>query len=139
MGEIHEFFVLALSLIWFAGATPEVRKILVSVKIFARNSGAGTGCANCMGAWKNAFFLQEKPMPIKFLVLGGGILVFLGGGGECRFYFYGREDFSESVFVNFSRLSQLLPSDTRQKPGSFAARKVGPKQRPHPCWPCPSW
>ena len=26
---------------------------------------------------------------------GGGILGF-GGGGECRFYFYGRADFSES-------------------------------------------
>ena len=23
MGEIHEFFVLALSLVWFAGATPD--------------------------------------------------------------------------------------------------------------------
>ena len=23
MGEIHELFVLALSLVWFAGATPE--------------------------------------------------------------------------------------------------------------------
>ena len=33
-------------------------------------------------------------MSIKFLVLGGGILGFLGGG-ECRFYFYGREDFSD--------------------------------------------
>ena len=33
-------------------------------------------------------------MPIKFRVLGGGgILGF--GGGECRLYFYGREDFSE--------------------------------------------
>ena len=30
-------------------------------------------------------------MSIKFRVLGGGV----GGGGECRFYFYGREDFSE--------------------------------------------
>ena len=47
-----------------------------------------------MDAWKNAFFLQEKPCPQKFLVLGGGgIWVF--GGGECRFYFYGRADFSE--------------------------------------------
>ena len=26
---------------------------------------------------------------------GGGFWV-LGGGGKCRFYFYGREDFSES-------------------------------------------
>ena len=24
MGEIHELFVLALSLVWFAGATPDV-------------------------------------------------------------------------------------------------------------------
>ena len=24
MGEIHELFVLALSLVWFAGATPEI-------------------------------------------------------------------------------------------------------------------
>ena len=39
----------------------------------------------------------KKPMSIKFLVLGGGgvFWVFLGGGGECRFYFYGRADFSE--------------------------------------------
>ena len=63
-------------------------------KIFVRNSGAGNGCVNFMDAWKNALFLQEKPMSIKFLVLGGGgILGF--GGGECRFYFYGRADFSE--------------------------------------------
>ena len=35
-------------------------------------------------------------MSIKFLVLGGGCtLGFGGGGGERRFYFYGREDFSE--------------------------------------------
>ena len=48
---------------------------------------------------KNAFFLQEKPVSIKFLVLGGGggIWGFFGGGGPpgCRFYFYGREDFSD--------------------------------------------
>ena len=25
MGEIHELFVLALSLVWFAGATPDKR------------------------------------------------------------------------------------------------------------------
>ena len=44
---------------------------------------------------KIAFFLQENPMSIKFLVLGGGVFWVLGGGGKCRFYFYGREDFSE--------------------------------------------
>ena len=33
-----------------------------------------------------------KTMSIKFLVLGGGVF-WVWGGGECRFYFYGREDF----------------------------------------------
>ena len=32
-------------------------------------------------------------MSIKFRVLGGGGF---WGGGECRFYFYGRGDFSEN-------------------------------------------
>ena len=32
-------------------------------------------------------------MSVKFpFFLGGGVL---GGGGECRFYFYGRADFSD--------------------------------------------
>ena len=49
-------------------------------------------------------------MSIKFLVLGGGILGFLLGGGECRFYFYGRADFSEnSVADVFSNdITQLI-------------------------------
>ena len=35
-------------------------------------------------------------MSMKFLVLGGGGILGLGlGGGGCRFYFYGRGDFSE--------------------------------------------
>ena len=33
-------------------------------------------------------------MSIKFLVLGGGGILGLGGG-KCRFYFYGHGDFSE--------------------------------------------
>ena len=36
-------------------------------------------------------------MPIKFLVLGGGGLIWVLGG-ECRFYFDGREDFSEGSY-----------------------------------------
>ena len=44
---------------------PRVREILV------RDSGARNGCTNFMDTWKNAFFLQEQPMPIKFLLLGG--------------------------------------------------------------------
>ena len=40
-----------------AQKNPRVRKM------FVRNSGAGNGCANFMGAWKNASILQEKPCP----------------------------------------------------------------------------
>ena len=35
-------------------------------------------------------------MSIKFLVLRGGGILGLGGDGKCRFYFYGRGDFSDS-------------------------------------------
>ena len=71
----------------FFQKNPRVRKILV------RNSGAGNGCANFVGAWKNALFLQEKPMSIKFLLLRGK--GYFGFWGECQFYFYGRGDFSD--------------------------------------------
>ena len=33
-------------------------------------------------------------MSIKFLLLGGGVFS-VWGGGKCRFYFYGRGDFSD--------------------------------------------
>ena len=76
----------------FFQKNPRVRKIRV------RNSGARNGCANLMDAWKNAFFLQEKAMSIKFLVLGlSGLKIdtphlqkvradFFGGffGGFCK-------------------------------------------------------
>ena len=34
MGEIHELFVLALSLVWFAGATPEATPRVENPQIF---------------------------------------------------------------------------------------------------------
>ena len=47
-------------------------------------------------------------MSIKFRVLGGGFR----GGGECRFYFYGREDFSRnlpcSALMSMNNLSENL-------------------------------
>ena len=43
---------------------------------------------------KNASVLQEKPMSIKFLVLGGGGIFGLGGGG-VPILFLAREDFSD--------------------------------------------
>ena len=66
------------------------KKTLVSVTFFARNtSGAGNGCANFMGVWKNAFFLHENLMPIKFLVLGGGGVFWVLRGGSADFIFMG--------------------------------------------------
>ena len=56
-------------------------------KIRVRNSGAGNGCASFMDAWKNAFFLQEKPMSIKFLIFRGGGISGLGGGGGVPILF----------------------------------------------------
>ena len=86
---------------------PLFRKILVSVKFSARNSGAGNGCANFMGAWKNAFFLQEKAMSIKFLVLGGGgVFGFLGGGGGADYIFLGARIFLNCSFQGLHSLSK---------------------------------
>ena len=42
-------------------------------------------------------FCRKTSMSIKFLVLEGGGILGFGGGG--RFYFYGREDFSESLLM----------------------------------------
>ena len=57
-------------------------------KISARNSGAGNGCANFMGAWHFlGSFCWKTPMPIKFLLLGGGFWVFLEGGVEVPIIF----------------------------------------------------
>ena len=68
-------------------------------KIFVRNFGAGNGCVNFMDAWKNALFLQEKPMSIKFLVLEGGVLGF-GGGGSADLIFMGA-----GIFLRLSGLN----------------------------------
>ena len=62
-------------------------------KIRVRNSGAGNGCANFMDTWKKCVLSAGKTVSVKFLLFWGGVLG--GGGGKCRFYFYGRADFSE--------------------------------------------
>ena len=82
----------------------------MSVKFSVRNSGAGNGCANFVHAWKNAFFLQDKPMSIKFLLLGGGAYFGFGGGGERRFCFYGRADFSEFLVCDYDPQWYIRPA-----------------------------
>ena len=63
----------------------------MSVKCFARKSGAGKAVPSLWAPGVLAFFLQEKPsMPIKFLVLGGGgVSCFFLGGGSADFIFMG--------------------------------------------------
>ena len=60
----------------------------MSVKYFARNPGAGNGCANFMGAW-NFCFLQGNLHVHKIpRFRGGGVFCFfLGGGGSADFIF----------------------------------------------------
>ena len=48
VGEIHELFVLALSLVWFAGATPEVRR-LKGCFFFMKNQSEGKE----VGPWRS--------------------------------------------------------------------------------------
>ena len=59
-------------------------------------------------------------MSIKFFVLGGGGYFGFWGGGKCRFYFYGREDFSDTypypTVSDFAgRNSDHGPSKTQTK------------------------
>ena len=86
-------------------------------KIFARNSGAGNGCANFMGTWKKCVLSAEKPHAHKILCLGGGGVFWVWGGGrrECRFYFYGREDFSE-CYCRFEKSIGNVPATLSQEP-----------------------
>ena len=44
-------------------------------------------------------------MSIRILVLGGGVILGLGGGGKCRFYFYGRGDFSDQCDAGLALLN----------------------------------
>ena len=65
----------------------------MSEKFSARNSGAGNGYANFMGAWHFLVLSAGKPHAHKILRFRGGeggCQGFLEGGGKRQFYFYGR-------------------------------------------------
>ena len=66
-------------------------------KSFVRNSGAGNGCVNFMDAWKSVLYAGKNHVHKIPRFRGGGVFWVLGAGGECRFYFYGRADFLNSV------------------------------------------
>ena len=75
-----------------------IRKILMSIKVFAHSSRAGNGCANFMGAWDFfGSFCRKTSMLTKLL---GGVFGVLGGGrGKCQFYCYGCEVRSEDFLI----------------------------------------
>ena len=60
-------------------------------------------------------------MPIKFLLFWWGVVDFLEGGGwKCRFYFYGRGDFSDfrnslTMFFQVSQGIALYPPPPQKK------------------------
>ena len=59
-----------------------------------RNSGARNGCANFMGTWDFLILsARKRPMPIEFLILGGGSF-FAGGGGDVPISFLWAQGFS---------------------------------------------
>ena len=80
---------------------PFLRKILVSVKFVSAILGPEMRASALWGAWKNALFLQEKPLSVIFLLLGlGG-----GGGASADFIFMGARIFLK--FGPFFRLFSL--------------------------------
>ena len=74
-----------------------IRKILVSIKFVSAILGPEMAAPILWIPGKMPAFCRKTSMSIKFLVLGGGGDFGLGGGGKCRFYFYGRGDFSETT------------------------------------------
>ena len=57
-------------------------------------------------------FCWKTPMPVRFLVLGG--LLLLKGRWKCQFYFYGRGDFAD-IYSEPMQAGQVLPDFPPQK------------------------
>ena len=80
---------------------PFVRKILlVSVKFLSAILWGRKWLRQFYGRLEKMRPFCRKTHVHKILRFrGGGILGFWGGGGKCRFYFYGRADFSDKNFI----------------------------------------
>ena len=99
----------------------------MSVKFLSAILGPEMGASILWTPGKNAFFLQEKPMSIKFLVLGGGgVFWVLGfGGGGCADFIYGRVGFSQKTREGcgcFRGLFGGAPGKLQESPGKIAGK-----------------
>ena len=102
-----------------------IRKILVSVKFLSAILGPERGASILWTPGQKCVLAAGKTMSIKFLVLGGGGY-FGFGGGQCRFYFYGRADFSDGsgkmILKMLCRMRAAVrihvPHDTASENGS---------------------
>ena len=73
----------------------------MSIKFLSAILGPENGCTNFYGApRKKCVSFCRKAHVHKIPPFKGGVIwvFFFWGGGECRFYLYGREDFSEKKF-----------------------------------------
>ena len=64
-------------------------------KMFVRDSGAGNGCANFMGAWQNCLLSARENLHVHKIPRfkgggGGGILCFSEGGGVPILFLWAR-------------------------------------------------
>ena len=108
------------------------RKILVSVKFVSAILGPEMGASILWTPGKMRSFCRKTHVH-KIPRLGGGYFGFWGGGGVCRFYFYGHADFSDFFvwgwsFWGWPYLPQLLERKASESPcvhcSAFAAARV---------------
>ena len=92
-------------------------RILVSVKFLSAILGPEMAAPILWTPGKMPSFCRKTSMSIKFPGLGG-VRGFWGGGGECRFYLYGRRDFSDSLlFKECLAFSSVFPISEPPKRG----------------------
>ena len=106
------------------------RKILVSVNFLSAILGPEMAAPILWAPGKMRSFLQEKTMSIQFLLLGGGISG-LGGGGECRFYFYWARGFFWTLSRQQNLRERRLGVFRMGAPESAQNSECGSIQTPH--------
>ena len=92
----------------------------------ARNSGAGNGCANFMGAWFFWLFLLENPHAHQIPRLRGWCWGFLegGGGGSANFIFMSAGTLLNKRMRDVRANVCLLPCEMSQEPGGSCSIKL---------------